>query len=132
MKKINFFFYTALTSLLIAGCTGWNIPQPIQSKPWTYLKGEQFGRDQIANRTLIAYTKKLTIKGRDTNEVITLLGQPQQIQVIERNVSQDWYFIYYKTYAAYVEKAPYPGKDAQGEFVVRFTNDKVTDVVTLK
>ena len=79
----------------------------------------------------MAYTKKLVLHGKNTNEVLTLLGQPQQIQVIERNVSQDWYFIYYKLYAAYMEKLPYPGKYTEGYFVVRFNNDKVTDVVNL-
>ena len=115
------------------GCTGWNIPQPFQNKPWTYLHGEQFGRDQIANRTLVAYTKKLIIKGKDPNEILTLLGQPQQIQVIERNVSENWYFIYYKTHVAYnpLNKVPYPGKEREGEFVVQFNNDKVINVVTL-
>lgn len=123
--------YSAVFAFCSVGCTGWNIPQPFQHKPWTYLKGDQFGRDQIANRTLVANTKKLILNGKTSNEVLTILGQPQQIQVIESNVSQDWYFIYYKKYAAYVEKVPYPGKYTEGEFVVRFNNDKVTDVVTL-
>ena len=115
------------------GCVGWNLWSPIQSKPYSYLKGGQFGRDQIANRTLVGYTKNMILKGRDASDVLTLLGQPQQIKIIKRNVSEDWYFIYYKTYVAYnpANKIPYPGKGSQGEFVVRLEDNKVTDVVKL-
>ncbi len=132
VKTIAVFCFFAL---LASGCTGWNLWDFTQHKPYTYLKGDQFGRDQLANRTLVAYTKKITLTGKDSNEVLTLLGQPQNIHTIQRGFSEDWYFVYYKTHVAYnpVDKlpVPYPGKNSQGEYVVRFENDKVVDVISL-
>ncbi len=93
-------------------------------KPYTYLKGgDQIGRDQLANRWLIA-NKSYPIKGKDKNEIITLLGQPQQVQVVEHRISEDWYFLYYKNYKTKPETD-------EGSFLVRFYNDKVIDVVNL-
>ena len=137
MKNFSSAFLLATTMAMAVsgiGCVGWNVWQPIQGKPYTYFsRGDQFGRDQVANRTLAAYATKLILKGKDSRDVLTLLGQPQEIEIVERHVSEDWYFLYYKTYVAYnpANKIPYPGKDSQGEFVVRIENDKVVDVVRL-
>ena len=115
----------------MSGCVGFNIPQPIQSKPYTlFSKGDQFGRDQLANRLMVANGKAL-VKGVSGNDLLSLLGQPQQIQVLERNISEDWYFVYYKKYIPYnpVNKMNFP--DEEGEFVVRIYRDKVIDLVKL-
>lgn len=94
-------------------------------KPYTLLKsGDQLGRDQLANRWLIAQ-KTISIKGKDKNEITTLLGQPQQVQIVEHRISEDWYFIYYKQYKTMPETE-------EGSFLIRFYNDKVLDVVNLK
>lgn len=83
--------------------------------------GQQFGRDQLANRSFVA-SNIIALNGKESREVLTLLGQPQQIRVTERNVSEEWYFIYYKRY----KTAP---KTDEGSFLVQFYNDKVIDVV---
>ena len=114
-----------LTVLSIAfffsGCIGVNLIQPTQMKPWTLLKGDQLGRDQLANRMLVA-DFKVPLKGLDTHQVLTVLGQPQEINVIQRDVSEDWYFVYYRRYKTQPETP-------EGRFAVRFYHDKVIDVV---
>lgn len=131
-----------------AGCTGIDVPQPFQSKPYTYISGgDQLGRDTIQNRSLVA-NHLFPVKGLEENEVLTILGQPQQIQITERNVAEDWYYIYYKDYVAYVPKALYKAKERaaayssksvqkvmerkEGTFLVRFYHDKVIDVVNVE
>lgn len=121
-----------LLSLFLSGCIGWGVWQPLSDKPYTYIsKGSQFGRDQIANRSLVARAK-VVLKGRDANEVLTLLGQPQQIQVLERGISEDWYFTYYKYYVAYNPTNKVGVPDSEGEFVVRMYRGEVIAVETLK
>lgn len=117
---------------LAGGCVGFDLPQPLQSKPYTYVKGgDQLGRDTLENRVLVA-SRLFPLQGRDSNEVLTILGQPQQIQVVERNISEDWYFIYYKNHVAYVPKQVRKIYDQKpGSFLVRFYHDKVIDVVNV-
>ncbi len=113
-----------LSLVAFAGCTGYGIPSLSQTKPYSYFSGgDQFGRDQLANRWLVA-EKKIPIKGKDTNEITTLLGQPQQVQILEHKISEDWYFLYYKDY----KTRP---KTPEGSFIVRFYQDQVIDVVKL-
>ena len=126
-------FIPLLTMCLIfsTGCVGFNVPQPFSRKPYTYFKGgDQLGRDQLANRALVATTKKLVLKDHSPNDVLSLLGQPQNVQVMERGISEDWHFTYYKRYLPYnpLNKVP-PFGDEKGEFIVRFYHDKVVDVV---
>ncbi len=117
----NIFLGSALAAF--TGCTGFGIPAVGQMKPFAYLRGDQFGRDQLANRWLVG-RKLIPLKGRDANEVTTLLGQPQEVQVTEHNVSEDWYFVYYKAYKSW------PNSE-QGSFLVRFYQKQVIDVVSL-
>lgn len=115
---------------LCCGCVGFDVPQPLQNKPYTYFKGgDQLGRDTLENRAIVAM-RKFPLKGRSSNEVLTILGQPQQIQVVERNISEDWYFVYYKNHIAYVPKVPLQ-EDKPGSFIVRLYHDKVIDVVNV-
>lgn len=110
--------------IAFTGCIGFGIPNPAQSKPFTLFKGgDQLGRDQLANRWLVSQSKVL-IQGKGQNEVLTFLGQPQQIQVREHKISEDWYFVYYKRY----KTAP---ETPEGTFVVRFYQDEVIDVVRI-
>ncbi len=81
------------------------------------------GRDQIANRWLVA-EKAYPIKGKEKNDITTLLGEPSGIKVLEHRVSEDWYFLYYKQYKI-------NPNSPQGSFVVRFYHEKVIDVVKL-
>ncbi len=115
-----------------SGCTGLDLPQPFQTKPYTYISGgDQLGRDTLENRVLVA-GKKFPIKNRDTNEVLSILGQPQNIQIVEREVAEDWYYVYYKNYVAYVPKKIANLRDRQeGTFIVRFYHDRVIDVVAI-
>ncbi len=116
-------------AILLNGCTGWTLPQPFSNKPYTYLHtGEPFGRDQLTNRLLVANKLLPLMKGKDSNEVLTLLGQPQQIKTVQRNISEDWYFTYYKTHIPY-NPADSILPDKRGEFVIRFENDQVIDVI---
>lgn len=121
-----------LSTFLLAGCVGYDIPQPLSAKPYTYIKGgDQLGRDTLQNRALVAKLK-FPLKGREGNEVLSILGQPQEVHVVERNVAEDWYFIYYKDYAAYFPKIPKVlDADNKGSFLVRLYHDKVIDVVNL-
>ncbi len=117
---------------MTSGCVGYDIPQPFQAKPYTYIKGgDQLGRDTLENRVLVA-RRVFPLKGRESNEVLTILGQPQRIDVVERNTSEDWYFIYDKNHVAY---APSFTKkileEKPGTFLVRLYHDKVIDVVNL-
>ena len=122
-----------LTAVVLAGgCVGFDLPQPLQNKPYTYLKGgDQLGRDTLENRVLVA-NHLFPLKDRDSNEVLTILGQPQQVNIVERNVSEDWYFVYYKKHVAYVtdaiEKISHP---ESGTFLVRIYHDRVIDVVNI-
>lgn len=121
-KKI---FISFLIFPLFCGCIGIGMPQPLQRKPYTLLRGgDQIGRDQLANRTLVA-DLKVPIKGLNSNEVLSILGQPQQIKVTEKNVSEDWYFSYYKRYKTFP-------KTPQGSFLVRFYHNKVIQVAKIK
>ena len=107
-----------------AGCTGFGLPGVSQMKPFSYINhGDQFGRDQLANRWLVG-KKLVPLKGRDANEVTTLLGQPQEVQITKHNVSEDWYFVYYKAYKTR------PNSE-QGSFLVRFYQKQVIDVISL-
>jgi hypothetical protein len=104
------------------GCTGWNPGEIMSGKPYTYIRGgDQFGRDQLANRWLVG-ENKLDLKGRDANEVITYLGQPQEILVRQHKIAEDWFFIYYKAYKTRPETE-------QSSFIVRMYHDQVIDVV---
>jgi hypothetical protein len=124
--------------IFLCGCTGFGVPQPLSGKPWTYLAGgDQIGRDQLANRLMVA-DLKLPVKDRNKNEILSLLGQPQNILMRERNISEDWYYIYYKKHIPYNPKEKVPFKDKvfldnpdKGEVVVRFYNDQVIDVVKI-
>ncbi len=120
--------------LFLSGCAGIGIWQPLQEKPYTFFKGgDQFGRDQMTNRRIIA-NGKLFLKGKSANEVLSLLGQPQEIRTIEQNVSQDWYFVYYKGYLPYVDKITertIEPRLAAGAFIVKIHRDRVSDVVKL-
>lgn len=109
-----------LAVLYLTGCIGWNIPQPFSHKPYTLLKGEQLGRDQLANRLLVA-DLKAPIRGFDKNQILSLLGQPQNIQVLERDLSEDWHFVYYRRYKTFPSTP-------KGRFVIRFYRGKVRDV----
>ena len=98
------------------------MPQPFDQKPYTLFKGgDQFGRDQLANRFLVA-DKMLPLTGFSGNEVLTILGQPTTVQEIQKGQSQDWRFSYYKKY----KTLP---KTEVGYFVIRFYHDKVIDMV---
>ena len=120
MKKIAFLHFLIL--FMTAGCIGWNVPNPFQSKPYTYVRGgEQFGRDQLANRYLVG-EKLIPIKGKDSRDVLSLLGQPQEVQIVERNVSEDWLYVYYKRYKTWP-------KTDEGTFIVRIYNEQVLDVI---
>lgn len=111
-----------LIPLLLTGCIGWNPAEVLDGKPFSYVRGgDQFGRDQLANRWLVA-EKKISIKGRESNDVITLLGQPQEIRTRQHKISEDWFFVYYKAY----KTRP---RTEQGSFVVRMYHDQVMDVV---
>lgn len=107
---------------LFSGCIGYNPPHLAQMRPFTLIDGgDQLGRDQLANRAMVA-DLKVPIKGKGPNEVLTFLGQPQEIQVRERKVSEDWYFVYYKRYKTWPNTK-------EGSFLVRFYKDEVVDVV---
>ena len=119
LKGIFFLFFFAAA---LQGCIGFGMPQPFQHKPYTLLKGgDQFGRDQLANRLLVAEAM-LPITGMNGNEVLSILGQPQTINVTERSISEDWYFVYYRLYKMWP-------KTPEGSFLVRFYHGKVIDVL---
>ena len=105
------------------GCTGVDFPPHIfKGPPYTWLKtSEQIGRDQIMNRLLVA-NKKLSVNGMVSNEVLTVLGEPQQVDVVERDVSEDWIYVYYKKYTPLKHSEP-------SQFMVRLYHDKVIDVI---
>ena len=129
MKRLALFLISIM--FLTSGCVGFNFPNVFGWKPFSYLnKGTQFGRDQLANRHMIA-NSILSLKGKDPNEVLSLLGQPQEINVTEREVSQDWYFVYYKGYKAYLSRHNDPASFDRGEFVIRFYHDRVIDTIKL-
>jgi hypothetical protein len=122
MIRKSLLLIPSLLFLAFSGCIGWNPDQLFDGKPYTYIRGgDQFGRDQLANRWLVG-EGKLPIQGRDANEVITLLGQPQNIQVRQHRVSEDWFFTYYKAY----KTRP---KTDLGSFLVRMYHSEVVDVV---
>ena len=115
-------FYLLLL-VILTGCVGYNFPPNIfAGKPYTLLRGsEQIGRDQLTNRLLIG-KNAFSIRGKLSNDVLSLLGQPQEIHVVQTGVSEDWLYIYLKGIS----------KRASGEkaaFLVRFYQDKVIDVV---
>ena len=121
---LRFMGMVLTAGFLSCGCTGYSLPPLTQIRPYSLISGgDQYGRDQIANRWLVA-EKKFPVKGKDKNEMTSLLGQPQQVEVLEHNVSEDWYFIYYKNY----KLAP---STPEGTFMVRFYHDAVIDVVKL-
>ena len=125
LKNSGFLFCT----LLFSGCIGWNLPQPLSNKPYTYFKGgDQLGRDQLANRALVG-EMRVKINGRDKNEVLSFFGQPQEIEITERNVSEDWHFLYYKKYIPYNPMNKVHPPSDEGEFIVRIYRDKVIDVI---
>lgn len=122
--KFRQYFLLASTLWFLSGCTGFSVPHLGQMKPYTLIRtGDQLGRDQLANRWLVS-TKALPIKGRDENEITTLLGQPQDIDSRNHRESEDWYFVYYKRYKTLPDTP-------EGSFIVRFYNGKVIDVVNL-
>ena len=126
LKKIlttfPFFLLLFTFSLITGGCTGFNVPQPTEMRPYTlFYGGDQLGRDQLANRYLVAQ-RIVPIKGKNANEILSLLGQPQDIKTEERDVSEDWYYIYYKQY----KTRPHTDR---GLFLVRFYQNEVIDVL---
>lgn len=124
-KTILKTLFSLLMVTLCTGCVGLiKVPEPFKRKPWTLLtEGDQFGRDQLANRSLVA-NDVIPLHGWYKNSIITTLGEPQEIKVTEREVSEDWYFVYYKKY----KLAP---RTDEGLFVVRFYHGKVIDVINL-
>ncbi len=115
---------TLILFFLSAGCVGIGAPNLPEMKPYSLIRGgDQLGRDQLANR-LMAANAKVLLKGRNSNEVLTFLGQPQQIEVTKRNIAENWYFVYYQKYKTWPNTK-------QGLFVVRFLDGKVEDVTKL-
>ena len=115
---------TLTSSFVFIGCAGFDFPPSIfEFKPFSLLEGAQIGRDKVANRNLVA-EHRIKIDGRSSNEVLTMLGQPQMIEIRDKRISQDWYFSYYPRLA----KAP---NTDQQTFVVRMYHNKVIDVVNL-
>ena len=146
--KLQKLIFLLSFSAIGSGCIGFDMPQPFQHKPYTYIVGgDQLGRDTIENRSLVA-RHIFPVKGLPQNDVLTILGQPQQIQITERDVAEDWYFIYYKDYQAYVPNQLYRARDyaasyspksvkkiierREGTFLVRFYHDQVIDVVNVE
>ncbi|MBN1689264.1 MAG: hypothetical protein JW893_09195 [Candidatus Omnitrophica bacterium] len=123
MKKAAFLLFLMLAVVCFqTGCVGYGLPHIFNEKPFTLLRGgDQFGRDILANRLIVA-NHMLPIKDMHKNEVLTILGEPQTIDITARNISEDWHYIYYKRYKTW----PDTGK---GVFLVRFYHDKVIDVV---
>ncbi|MSR76708.1 MAG: hypothetical protein EXS63_00560 [Candidatus Omnitrophica bacterium] len=123
MKK-SLLLTTLLLPLLSTGCVGYDVPPRIfHWKPFRLLRSsEQVGRDQVTNRLFVA-VKAYPLRGRFSNEVLSFLGQPQEIKILERGVSEDWLYIYYKPHLK--ERID----SEEGSFLVRFYNDKVIDVV---
>jgi len=108
-------------SILGTGCIGFHLPEFMKMPPLNLLRGGgQLGRDQLANRFLIAQYSR-PIKGLESNQILSYLGQPQEIEVREKDVSEDWYFIYYKKYKTR------PRTD-KGIFIVHMYHNKVIDV----
>lgn len=109
---------------ILGGCTGITFPPHIfKGRPYTLLAHDgEIGRDQLMNRLLVA-KDKVKITGLEPNQVLSVLGQPQEIQVVEREVSEDWVYVYYKKYT------PKAYSD-EGLFMVRMYHDRVIDVVT--
>ncbi len=119
-------FCLLVCALFLSGCIGIDIPPRVFAwKPFSLLRGsEQVGRDQIANRFLVA-KKVLRLDGFYSNEVLTLIGQPQKIRTIETGISEDWLYNYFKI-------NPKDRMDAsEGTFCVRVYKDKVLDVVPI-
>ena len=118
------FRYLFLFALIIffPGCIGFDPPNPLDGFPISFIKGqEQVGGDQITNRFIVA-KKMFPLKNKDSNEILSFLGQPQQIKIIEKGISEDWVYVYYKNVKDIVHSG-------EGAFMVRFYRDKVIDVV---
>ena len=81
----------------------------------------EIGRDQLMNRLLVA-KNALQITGLEPNQVLSILGQPQDIQVVDRNISEDWIYVYYKKYTP----REYSN---ESQFMVRLYRDHVIDVI---
>lgn len=115
-------FLTLLGMLLFTGCIGYTGPNLLKMKPYTFFRGgDRFGRDQLANRFLVA-EHLFPIKGLNQNEILSLLGQPQEIRVVQKGNSEDWHYLYYKRYKLW------PRTD-EGLLLVRFYNQRVVDSV---
>jgi len=126
MKNLNFLKmgFLLLVCAVSTGCVGIGLPHIFQHKPYTLLtRGEKFGRDHLANRYLVA-SKLIAIEGWEANEVLNILGEPQEIDIQQRNISEDWYFVYYKKYKTWP-------KTNQGVMLVRFYHDEVIDVIKM-
>lgn len=122
MKRLLLGISLSFALIYQTGCIGIGAPHPFQARPWTLLsEGDQLGRDQMANRWLVA-TARVPLKGLDGNSVLTILGQPQQVEVQQRDISEDWYFIYHKNY-----KVPLQTKE--GLFMLRLHENRVVDTV---
>ncbi len=125
-----------MTTVCLSGCIGYDAWTPLQEKPYTYLKGgDQLGRDTLQNRSLVA-ARLFPVKGMDSHDLLTILGQPQSIKIVEREVAEDWFFIYYKNHVAYTPRFIPPTKqklsdNKEGSFLVRIYNGKVLDVVNI-
>ena len=120
------FALVAILVLTLSGCVGFDFPPRFfANKPFTLFRGsEQIGRDQITNRFLIA-KKVVRIEGFYSNEVLSIIGQPQKIRTLESGISEDWIYRYFKV-------NPKDRMDAeQGSFCVRMYKDKVLDVVAI-
>jgi len=114
----------ALTLGTGLGCIGLSPPHFLQMKPYTLFRGgDQLGRDQIANRYLVSM-KLFPVKGLYQNEILTILGEPQERDIQKPGVSEDWYFVYYKRYKTW----PHTPK---GSFLIRFYQGKAIDVIKI-
>jgi len=121
IKKISILFI-GIYFFCLTGCVGYGLPHLMKIPPLNLARGgDQLGRDVLANRLLVA-NKLAPIKNMHKNEVLNLLGEPQQIEITTSDVSEDWHYIYYKRYKTW------PTTD-KGLFLVRFYHEKVIDVV---
>ena len=123
MKKILLVLLFPTIAVTHFACIGYDIPPHLlKEKPYTLLKGsEQIGRDQLMNRFLVV-KGILLLKDAESNQILSILGQPQDIETYKQEGAEDWLYVYYKSYTGKTKGEP-------GKFMVRFYQGKVIDVV---
>lgn len=115
MKKKTNVLLTVLIAACLTGCS-----QAVDVNPFLYLTGEH----SLAKRAFVA-KGEIKVVGKSYQQIIDLLGQPNDVTKDLAKKTEEWQFIYYSPMLSEVS-----GK--KRSFILTLKNGRVTGIDSLE